>query len=441
MKTSTCLPRIRRPVLLLFLILLAGMAGIRSGFADPSPGGGFSLTIRVFTDSIGGGLPCPGCNGVFEAGEGRVPLPPLEIVVRDGGTGEEVARQWTRHLGSIGASYTQFLLSPRPSFTVEIAGIPAEFQLCPNSPRVRQLETSDFTWQAAFVSYSLWHGCPVSVAPRTPTATSSPTLTPTYTATLTATPTQTATLSPSPSPSTTPTATSTPTATRTPTATPTPTSTPSPTPTVTPCMADVTGLVWNDANGNGSKEVDELPLAHAIVTVWRADVALRSVITGEDGQYNFSGLASGLYRLVETDPPGYRSTTTNSEVIQAECGGTTQDFGDQRTVACLRGVNGVVWYDLDGDGVLGASEPPLSGATLTLRDSTGQVVDAPQVTRGDGIYLFKDLLSDVYTLIEDNPPGFPVSTTPDNWAIDLIGCREVPVTISFGDRPAPVGMQ
>lgn len=195
--------------------------------------------------------------------------------------------------------------------------------------------------------------------------------------------------------------------------------------------------MWNDANGSASKESNEPPLAHAIVTLWHADVALQSVITDEDGRYNFSGLAPGMYRLVETDPPGYRSTTTNSVVIQVECSGTTQDFGDQRAVACLRGVNGVVWYDLDGDGVLGGSEPPLSGATLTLRDSAGELVDVPHVTGGDGIYLFKDLLADVYTLVEDNPPGFPVSTTPDNWAIDLVGCREAPVTIAFGDRHAP----
>ncbi len=121
-------------------------------------------------------------------------------------------------------------------------------------------------------------------------------------------------------------------------------------------------------------------------------------------------------------------------MIQAECGITIQDFGDQLETECPRGVNGVVWNDLNGNGTLDSHEPPLSGATLTLRDSAEEIVGI-QVTEHDGIYLFENLAADVYFLFEDNPPGFPISTTPDPWGVDLTGCRVW--TINFGDQATP----
>ncbi len=427
METITHLPQIRRPLLRLALILILGLRSAGSVPAHLSLDPLFALTVRVFLDTVGvGGYPCPGCNGILDSGDRGVPLPPMQIVVRDGETGQELARQWTRYLADGGASYAAFLLPPRDSFVVELADIPAPFQLCPNSPREQRVAAADFAQDYAFVSYSLWYGCPV---PYTPTPPLTPSPTPSF---------------PPTSPVTT---TATPTGTSTPLATPTATGTPTPSvraihavrlPLVgknfCPAGATITGLVWEDGNGDGLRDPEEPPLAHAILTLWAGDVALQSHVTGEDGQYDFSGLVPGLYRLVMTDPPGYRATTAGPVRIEAQCGVTIQDFGAQVETACPRGVSGVVWHDLDGDGMLGMGEPPLSEATLTLRDSATQMVDV-QITGGDGIYLFEDLAADVYVLVEDNPPGFPVSSTLDNWAIDLLGCRVV--TINFGDQAAP----
>jgi hypothetical protein len=121
-------------------------------------------------------------------------------------------------------------------------------------------------------------------------------------------------------------------------------------------------------------------------------------------------------------------------VIQAECGTTFQDFGDQVVTECPRGLIGVVWNDLDGDRRLENGEPPLAGATLTLSTSN-EIIIGEQVTGPDGIYRFDGLVADVYNLVETNPPGFPISTTQDNWIIDLITCRVV--TTNFGDQATP----
>jgi uncharacterized surface anchored protein len=190
-------------------------------------------------------------------------------------------------------------------------------------------------------------------------------------------------------------------------------------------------MVWSDINSNARRDSDESPLQYAIVTLLKNNVPIYSTVTGTDGQYAFPELAPGLYHVVETDPPGYRSTTADSVKVQAECGVTLQDFGDQLGTECPRGLIGVVWNDLDGDRTLEIGEPPLSGATLTLSNSREETVDV-QVTGADGIYRFESLTAGVYTLVETNPPGFSTSTTLDHWLIDLTGCRVV--VTNFGDQ-------
>ena len=430
-------------------LLVGSIHVLQNGYAAAglAPGTQVMLTVRVFADLIGGGIEnCPGCNGIFDSGDGRVPVPPIKILVRDASTNEVIAESWTRQLGGRRDSfaYALFQVPKGRDFLVEILDIPVGFQLCPNFSRVQRVKSSDFgNVGQAFVSYSLWYGCPLLASPTpavsptaTPTATATPTPSPTPTPTHTTTPTPTATETPTNTPTmtVTPTPTDTPTTTVTPTPTETPTPTLTPTPTATVCPVNITGVVWNDLNGDGQRGSNEPGLRHAIVTLWAGDTALQSVVTGADGRYNFGNLVPGSYRLEETDPPGHGSTTTNVVEIQAGCGQTVQDFGDRQEVSCARGVSGVVWYDVDGDGLIGAGEPPLADATLTLRDNQDNVV-ASTVTTKNGVYLFEDLASSVYDLIETNPPGYPISTTLDNWVIDLLGCRIV--TRNFGDQPAP----
>lgn len=411
MKIIAGLLRLRVIIITMFCLAALFSAAASPWVAGPSSDSALSLTVRVFYDTIGSGFPCPGCNGIFDAGDGGIPLPPLEIIIRDAETGQPIARQSTHYLPSVGASFAWFSVSAESTeneILVELASVPASLQLCPNAPSVRRLPGADSAGRQAFVSYALWAGCPVLATP-TPTATATPTASPTPTAT------------PSPTPSPTPTSTATPTATFTST----------PTPTATVCPVEIAGRVWEDVNGDGLREPDEPALAHAIVTLWQGEEALQSVVTGGEGRYSFPALTPGAYRVVETDPPGFRSTTANEVEIEAGCGMQEHDFGDQLATECPRGVSGVVWNDRNGDGVLEIGEPPLPGATLRFYDSAGAEIRS-QVTGLDGVYLFEGLASDVYTLIEENPAGFPTSTTLDFWEIDLLGCRVR--TINFGDR-------
>jgi hypothetical protein len=132
--------------------------------------------------------------------------------------------------------------------------------------------------------------------------------------------------------------------TATPTASPTATrtSTPGPTSTATPLPGRIEGLVWDDVNGNQLSDAAEPRLAGATVSLyqdgqWELGTPIRPpVVTGLDGIFHFDGLPPGDYVLVETNPPGYISTTLDVISVVVISGLTSPArFGDQRISALL----------------------------------------------------------------------------------------------------------
>jgi hypothetical protein len=96
----------------------------------------------------------------------------------------------------------------------------------------------------------------------------------------------------------------------------------------------------------------------------------------------------------------------------------------------------LAYNDLDGNGVRGPEEEFLANAIFTLADS--RHVIATYTT--DGVsepFCFTDLAPGNYFVVEQNPLGY-TSTTPDNWAVALLGGTVI--EIEFGNYlpPTPV---
>jgi len=132
---------------------------------------------------------------------------------------------------------------------------------------------------------------PTRTSTATPSSTASPTSSFTPSQTPTTTPTKTATASPSATPTRTPTSTWTPTAT--PTATPSPTATRTPTglpATATPASVGVAGQIAYYSNG--------MPVSSATVQLMAGSTNMMDAQTDVSGQFNFSGVDSGISELV-----------------------------------------------------------------------------------------------------------------------------------------------
>jgi uncharacterized protein (DUF2141 family) len=221
------------------------------------------------------------------------------------------------------------------------------------------------------------------------------------------------------------------------------------------------GTLFCDDNKNGTFDAGDQPLAGGIVTLTGTDPGNSSVsitaTTLADGTYSFAGLQPGNYsvQLTQQPPDGTHVLESNGtsspsalfpvKVIAGQNAGP--NFADVQ----LGSISGLVFNDLNGDGVKQTNEGGLAGATTTLSGKTylGQTITPQSVTTGAaGTYTFSNLLPGSYTLSQTPPNAYTQSgDIPGNFAtaagaqitVALPYCENISVGDNFGDtQPPPV---
>lgn len=79
-------------------------------------------------------------------------------------------------------------------------------------------------------------------------------------------------------------------------------------PVVLPALAQISGRVINDKNGNSRIDPGEEPIPGVTVTLSQNGNAVASTTTGANGAYEFKDVQPGSYRVIETNLPGYIDT-------------------------------------------------------------------------------------------------------------------------------------
>jgi hypothetical protein len=93
------------------------------------------------------------------------------------------------------------------------------------------------------------------------------------------------------------------------------------------------------------------------------------------------------------------------------------------------GISGVVFRDLNSNGIRDTGEPGITGVTITLKQ--GDSVVTATTTAEDGTYIFDGLtLGEEFTVVEIDPTGY-TSTTPNE-----VNATVPPAFafVEFGDR-------
>ncbi|MDR7049208.1 protocatechuate 3,4-dioxygenase beta subunit [Duganella sp. 3397] len=192
--------------------------------------------------------------------------------------------------------------------------------------------------------------------------------------------------------------------------------------------ASLSEFVWFDKNRDGLVSDGETGAAGVRVTLLDANgnaVPGAVATTDANGYYQFTGLQPGAYSVQfdkATLPAGYSLTTastgapgsggSDASLDTGTTGKVTLASGDDVTVraglvAQKATIGDRVWEDSNANGVQDAGEAGITGATVQLKDSTGNVVQTT-TTGADGKYSFSADAGS-YTVAVTAPKGYVFS--------------------------------
>ncbi len=173
----------------------------------------------------------------------------------------------------------------------------------------------------------------------------------------------------------------------------------------------ISGLVWNDLNRNGVRDHDTLTETYLdpILPGWTIYLDLNRsrtidagepvATTGSDGRYLFPDLQVGEYQIIEVLPTGWETSgligDNQTVVVFSGAESVAADFSNYDASAASPGsVHGVVWNDLNGNGIRDAGDNGLAGWVVYIDQNANGLLEAsePQITTpNDGGYSFNNL--------------------------------------------------
>lgn len=181
----------------------------------------------------------------------------------------------------------------------------------------------------------------------------------------------------------------------------------------------IQGTLFFDANGDGVRNAGETGIeTGANVTIEIRDLAtggqvfLANTTTSLGGAYAISGLDANVYVVTEVNAPSFGYTRTTPNTRQVAVGGTPVtgvDFG----VTLLRTISGVVFDDVNQNGVRNLGEPPIPNTLVDVyRDlntngliEEGEPLVGSGVSNAQGVYVVTPSLWPNVYVVRFQPPA------------------------------------
>jgi protocatechuate 3,4-dioxygenase beta subunit len=189
----------------------------------------------------------------------------------------------------------------------------------------------------------------------------------------------------------------------------------------------LSGDVFQDANGNGVLDSGESGLAGWTMFLDQNHNGMRdpgepTATTDPAGNFVFTGVGPGTYRLREVSPNGWLQTTADPGDIAASSGTDVSGslFGDFQRAT----VSGQVFNDLNADGVHDSGEPGLPHWTMFLDTNNNGNLDPGEqstMTDANGNFAFGSLGPGSYSVRQVIVNGWSESTV-----------NPAPVTLTSG---------
>lgn len=245
--------------------------------------------------------------------------------------------------------------------------------------------------------------------------------------------------------------------------------------------ASIGDLVYWDANGNGTSDINEIGIPNVKVYLLNnLGVKIDSMLTSDGtgttpaGFYKFTNLPPGTYSIQVDDTDsdlGGASQTADPDSDGLTCGSAdlsafgypacdhkyeeeliygskviSADFGYDPPAT----FGDYIWNDINGDGVIDNGEPPMEGVALYLCSTSSpcspsslDFVDSA-VTDYAGEYFFTNIANQTYNLTVSEPAGYTFTKYSMNSSIPIVmagdtiqsingnACSDCSLDVDFG---------
>ena len=187
----------------------------------------------------------------------------------------------------------------------------------------------------------------------------------------------------------------------------------------------ISGTAFLDANANGSREENEIPMPGISVELLDGEKNVQEqAVTDDNGAYHFEGLPSGRYtiRFLAPDEFGFSGTERTAQSGSAES--TTDSVTQTRPITLAAGksfemadaalvrlasLSGMIWEDANADGKWDENENRCDKVSVDLMNAAGRIILRTAETDENGIYRFDRLMAGNYTLRVLLPDGYVFS--------------------------------
>ncbi len=203
----------------------------------------------------------------------------------------------------------------------------------------------------------------------------------------------------------------------------------------------IRGSIWNDVNANGTRDVDSVSglFTEPVLVGWTVfldlngngaqDTTEPTSLTDAAGSYRFADLQVGDYDVIEVLPAGWETAPTfDDNYTVAVFGGSESvapDFANHLISTTVPGsVSGVVWNDLNGNGVREVdatkgefTDPGLGGWTVYVDLNGNRALDPsePQTTSdASGVYTISNVTPGTISVVVAPVSGWRSSAPVTN---------------------------
>ncbi|MBK9257086.1 MAG: carboxypeptidase regulatory-like domain-containing protein [Saprospiraceae bacterium] len=186
-------------------------------------------------------------------------------------------------------------------------------------------------------------------------------------------------------------------------------------------------FVWEDLNGNGLQDNGEPGIRNVVVTLEGTTTIGSTIqairITDNNGQYTFSDLQEGTYRITFSKPSGYEFTISipdvNSNSDADPLTGITAEFilnqgsqllGVDAGLFRFSSIGDRVWLDENQNGILDNGEQGIAGLNLKLK-RTSDDSEINSLTSGNfGFYFFTNIVPGEYYIEAVLPEQYTITS-------------------------------